>query len=84
MVTEVVATVSSDSSGQIHVLLLNSNAFGMDCAQIGVLEKTDDVGLASLLQSMQCLRLEAQAVVHLSANRTHETLKGSARQKHIS
>ena len=38
-------SVSTDSSGQVHVLLHDSHSVGMDGAKVGVLEDAHDVGL---------------------------------------
>ena len=57
--------VSSDATGQVHVLLLNGDALGVDRAQVRVLEQTYDVGFGGLLQGLQGLGLEPQLVVHL-------------------
>ena len=39
----VVVAVAPDASGKIHVLFLNSDALGMDSAQVGVLEQAHNV-----------------------------------------
>ena len=45
------STFSSDSPGQLDVLGHDGHPLGVDGAQVGVLEQTDEVGLAGLLQS---------------------------------
>lgn len=44
-------TFSADSTGQLDVLWHDGNTLGVDGAQVGILEKTNQVGLASLLKS---------------------------------
>ena len=44
-VSEVAHAVTTDASCKVHVLLHDGHPFRMDCAQVGVFEKTDDVGL---------------------------------------
>ena len=43
-VSVVDVSVSTDSSCEVHVLLLHGDALGMDGAKVGVLEDSYDVG----------------------------------------
>ena len=43
-VSVVDVSVSTDSSCEVHVLLLDGDALGMDGAEVGVLEDSNDVG----------------------------------------
>jgi len=43
------STLSSDTSCQLDVLWHDRNSLGVDCAQVGVFEETDEVALASFL-----------------------------------
>ena len=54
-VAVVEVTVASDPPCQVHVLLLDGDALGMDGAEVGVLEDTDDVGLGGFLESLEGL-----------------------------
>ena len=44
-------TFSTDSSGQLDVLWHDGDTFGMDGAQVGVLEKSDEVSFGCFLES---------------------------------
>ena len=44
-------TFSTDPAGQLDVLGEDGDTLGMDCAEIGVLEKAHKVGLRCLLKS---------------------------------
>ena len=44
-------SLSSDSSGQLDVLGHDGDTLGVDGAQVGVLEQTDEVSLAGLPES---------------------------------
>ena len=55
-----VEIVSSDSSGQLHVLLHQSDSVGVDRAQVCVLEEASDESLSGFLQSDDGLRLESE------------------------
>ncbi len=48
-VTEVKVAITSDPSGELHVLLLDGQALRVDRAEVGVLEEADDVGLGGFL-----------------------------------
>ena len=54
-VAEVEVAVASDPPCQVHVLLQDGDALGMDGAEVGVLEDTDDVGLGGFLESLDGL-----------------------------
>ena len=43
-------SLTSDSSGELHVLWHDGNSLGVDGAKVGVLEESDHVGLSSLLK----------------------------------
>ena len=70
-VTVVVVTISANATCKVHVLLLNSNAFGVNGAEVSVFEKTDDVGFSGFLEGLESLRLETQLVVHLKRDRAN-------------
>ena len=46
-------TLATDPPGQLDVLGHDGDALGVDGAQVGVLEQTDQVGLASLLKKSE-------------------------------
>ena len=46
------SSLSTDTSGQLDVLGHDGHTLGVDGAQVGVLEQTDQVGLTSLLKKM--------------------------------
>jgi hypothetical protein len=48
----------------------------MDGAQVGVLEKTNKVGLGSLLKSEDGRSLEAKITLEVLRNLTNKTLEG--------
>ena len=53
-------TLSSDPSGQLDVLGHDGDPLGVDGAQVGVLEESDEVSLAGLLESHDSAGLEPQ------------------------
>ena len=42
---------ATDTAGQLDVLWHNGDTLGVDCAQVGVFEQTDQVSFAGLLQT---------------------------------
>ena len=48
-VDEVHVDITADASGELHVLELDSHALGVDGAEVGVLEETDDVSFSGFL-----------------------------------
>jgi hypothetical protein len=71
-------TLTADAAGQLHVLGHHGDALGVDGAQVGVLEKTNEVGLAGFLKSHDGGGLEAEIGLEILGNLTHETLEGRA------
>ena len=50
---------TTDATGQLDVLGHNGHTFGMDSAQVGVFEETNQVSLTSFLQGHHGRTLEA-------------------------
>ncbi|KAJ8667615.1 hypothetical protein QAD02_009278 [Eretmocerus hayati] len=70
------SSLSTDTTGQLDVLWHDGNALGVDGAQVGVLEKTNQVGLTSLLQSHDGRALETEVGLEVLGDLTHQTLEG--------
>ena len=70
------STLSTDAAGQLDVLGHDGDTLGVDGAQVGVLEQTDQVGLAGLLKSHDGGALEAQVSLEVLGDFTHQTLEG--------
>ena len=68
--------LATDPAGQLDVLGHDGHALGMDGAQVGVLEQTDQVGLASLLQGHDGRALEAQVGLEVLGDLADQTLEG--------
>ena len=62
---------ATDSSGQLDVFRHDGHSLGMDSAQVGVFEKTDQVSLASLLQRHDGGALETQIGLEVLRDFTH-------------
>lgn len=56
----------------------------MDCAQVGVLEETDHVGLCSLLESENCLALESDLLLELGCDLADQTLEWQLSDEELS
>ena len=72
----VLGTLSTDPSGKLDVLGHDGDPLGMDGAQVGVLEKTNQVGLAGLLQGHHRRALEPQVGLEVLGNLANQTLEG--------
>ena len=66
---------SSDTSSELNILRHNGDSLGVDGAQVGVLEQTDQIGLARLLQSSDRRRLESQVGLEILRDLAHQSLK---------
>ena len=67
--------LSADTSGQLDVLAHECHTLSVEGAQVGVIEETDEVSLASLLQSHHDRAKETQISHEVSKDLTHQTLE---------
>ena len=67
--------LTADSAGELHVLGHDGNSLGVDSAEVGVLEKTNHVGLRSLLEGKDGRGLEAEFASVLGGDLTDESLE---------
>ena len=70
------STLSTDAAGQLDVLGHDGDALGVDGAEVGILEESDQVGLGRLLQSHDGGALEAEIGLEVLGDLADETLKG--------
>ncbi|KAJ1356420.1 hypothetical protein KIN20_014132 [Parelaphostrongylus tenuis] len=66
---------ASNATGQLDVLGHDRHAFRMDSAEIGILERSDQVGLGRHLQNHYRRRLETSANFEISYNLLHKTFE---------
>src|SRR5699024_9327901 len=69
-------SLATDASGQLDVLGHDGDSLGVDGAEVGVLEESDEVRLGRLLQSHDCRRLEAEVGLEVLRDLANETLEG--------
>ena len=67
--------LTTDTAGELDVLGHDGDTLGVDSAQVGVLEQTNEVSLRSLLESQDGSALEAQVVLEVLGNLTNQTLE---------
>ena len=77
-------TFTTDSAGQLDVLGHDGHTFGMDGAQVGVLEKADQVGLAGFLQGHDGAALETQIGFEILSDFTDQTLEWQLSDQELS
>ena len=67
--------LSTDSAGELHVLWHDGDSLGVDGTKVGVLEKTNHVGLRSLLEGKDGGGLETEFASVLGGDFTDESLE---------
>lgn len=77
-------TLATDTAGKLDVLWHDGDTLGVDGAQVGVLEETDQVSLASLLKGHDGRALEAQVSLEVLCDLTHQTLEGQLADQKLS
>lgn len=69
------STLATDPAGKLDVLGHDGHTLGMDGAQVGVLEESDQVSLAGLLESHDGGALETQVGLEVLGNLPDQTLE---------
>ena len=70
------STLATDTAGKLDVLGHDGHTLGMDGAQVGVLEQTDEVSLAGLLEGHDGGRLEPEVGLEVLGDFTDQALEG--------
>ena len=70
------STLATDTAGQLDVLGHDGHTLGVDGAQVGVLEQTNQVGFAGFLQGHDGGALEAQVGLEVLGDFTDQALEG--------
>ena len=78
------STLSTDATSELDVLGHDGHTLGVDGAQVGVLEKTNKVGLASLLEGHDGGALEAEISLEVLGDLTDKTLEGQLADQKLS
>jgi len=69
-------SLASDSPGKLDILWHDGHTLGVNSAQVGVLEKTNQVGLAGLLKSTNGCALKPEISFEILSNLSYESLEG--------
>jgi hypothetical protein len=77
-------SLTSDSSGELHVLWHDGNSLGMDWAEVGVFKETDEVSLWCFLESKDSRWLESEVILELWGNFSYESLERKFPDKEFS
>jgi histone H3 len=75
---------SSDSPSQLDILWHDGHTLGVDGAQVGVLEETNQVSLTGLLEGSDGCRLKPEISFEILSNFSHKTLEGQLADKQFS
>ena len=70
------SALSADAAGQLNIFGHDGDPLGVDGAQVGVLEQTDQISLAGLLQGHDSGALEAQVRLEVLSDFSHQPLEG--------
>ena len=70
------SALATDTAGQLDVLGHDGDTLGVDGAQVGVFEETDEVGLGSLLKGHDGRGLEPEVSLEVLGDFTDQALEG--------
>ena len=78
------STFTTDSSCQLDVFRHDGDTFGVDGAQVGILEKSNQVGFAGFLEGHHGAALETQVGLEILGDFTHQSLEGELSDQKLS
>lgn len=70
------SSLATNSSGELDVLWHDGDTLGVDSAKVGVLEQTDEVGLAGFLEGHDGGALESEIGLEILSDFSHQALEG--------
>jgi hypothetical protein len=77
-------TLATNAAGKLDVLGHDGDTLGVDGAEVGVLEETDEVSLSSLLQSTDSGALEAEISLEVLGNLANKALEWQLADQELS
>ena len=80
---ENLSSLSTDSSGQLDVLWHDGDTLSVDGTQVGVLEQSNEVSLAGLLESHHGGALESEVSLEVLSDLTDQSLEGEFPQQEL-
>ena len=78
------STFSTDAAGKLDVLWHNGDTLGVDSAQVGIFEKTNQVSLRCFLESHDGAALETQVSLEVLSDLTDQPLEGQFADQKLS
>ena len=75
--------LAADAARELDVLGHDGDTLGVDGAQVGVFEESDQVGLTGLLQSHDGRALEAEISLEILSDFTDQALEGQLADKQL-
>ena len=73
-----------DSSSELHVSDHDGNSLSVDGAEVGVLEKSNQIGFGGFLESQDSLRLEPDVVLYVSGDVLDDSLERQLSNEKVS
>ena len=80
----ILGTFTTDTASQLDVLGHDGHTLGVDGAQVGILEQTDEVSLAGLLEGHDGRALEAEVSLEVLGDLTDQALEGQLADEELS
>ena len=78
------SSLSADSASELHILGHDGNSLGVDGAEVGVLEESNEISLSGLLEGKDSRRLESKIILELRSYLSDESLEGKLSDQKIS
>ena len=75
--------LSADATSQLNIFGHDGDTLGVDGGKVGVLEKTDEVGLGGLLKGKNGRSLEAKISLEVLSDLTDKTLEGKLADEQV-
>ena len=81
---ECLSTLTTDTTSKLDVFGHDGDTLGVDSAQVGVFEETNEVSLGSFLESHHGRGLEAKVSLEILSDFTNQTLEGKLADEELS
>ena len=76
--------LSADATSQLNIFGHDGDTLGVDGAQVGILEKSNKVGLSGFLEGKNGRSLEAKITLEILSDLPNQTLEGELADEEIS
>ena len=83
MLVSYLRTFTTDTTSELDILGHDGNTLGVDSAQVGIFEESDEVSLGGFLQGQDGRSLESEVGLEVLGDLTDQTLEGQLADQQV-